>query len=63
MDYLKLKVLSRLWLIFQHIPKLKMWTVITYLLNYLSSKSGCHIGFAKGQGSQQRGGKGWIRDC
>lgn len=54
---LKIKVLSWPWLIFHHTPKLKMWTVITYLSNCLSSKGGCHIGFAKGQGSPEAGGK------
>lgn len=50
---LKIQVLSWPRLIFHHAPKLKMWMVITYLSNCLCSKGECHIGFAKGQESQQ----------
>lgn len=50
-------------LIFHHSPKLKMWTVITYLPNCLSSKGGCHIGFLEVKGVKQRTGTEWINDC
>lgn len=54
---LKIKVSSWPRLIFHHTAKLKMWTVITYLSNCLTSKGGCHFGFTSGQVSQQAGRK------
>lgn len=55
---LKIKVLTWPPLIFHHTPKLKMWTVITYLSNCLTWNGGCHIGFTKGHASQEARRKG-----
>ena len=60
---LKIKVLSWPWLIFHHTPKLKMWESSLICQIVLAQKDGCHIGFAKGQGSRPAGRGKTIKDC